>query len=263
MTTPAPDPAGQAHNAASTPARILAQGRYEAIAMLKNGEQLMLNIIFPVMGLLALNYTAFLDPWVQHYGISRIDLAVPGVLALCVLSTALSGQGIATGFDRRYGVLRFISTTPLGRSGLIAGKVLAVLTVLLIQYFIVGALGQLLGWTATVPGVLMSLPTLLLGAACFTALGLLIAGTVRAEATLAIVNMAWVLLAGGGGVLLPTDRYPVAINTIIDFLPSAALGNALRGDYIHHSFLLVPHLILLLCTALFGALAVKFFKWSA
>ncbi|MDO4820699.1 MAG: ABC transporter permease [Rothia sp. (in: high G+C Gram-positive bacteria)] len=249
--------------AAPTLTRVLTQGKFETIAMLKNGEQLMLNIAFPIMGLLALAYTGFLDPWANRYGVSRVDIAVPGVLALCVLSTALSGQGIATGFDRRYGVLRFISTTPLGKGGLIAGKVLAVLSVLLIQYLLVGALGQLLGWTATVPGVLMSLPTLLLGAACFTSLGLLIAGTVRAEATLAIVNMAWVLLAAAGGILIPTDRYPTWLSPIIDLLPSAALGNALRGDYIYHSFLLLPHLILLIATVLFAALATRFFKWSA
>lgn len=249
--------------AAPTLTRVLAQGKFETIAMLKNGEQLMLNIAFPIMGLLALAYTGFLDPWANRYGVSRVDIAVPGVLALCVLSTALSGQGIATGFDRRYGVLRFISTTPLGKGGLIAGKVLAVLAVLLIQYLLVGALGQLLGWTATVPGVLMSLPTLLLGAACFTSLGLLIAGTVRAEATLAIVNMAWVLLAAAGGILIPTDRYPTWLGSIIDLLPSAALGNALRGDYIYHSFLLLPHLILVIATVVFTTLAARFFKWSA
>lgn len=261
MSTTAPST--QQATAASSPARILAQGRFETLAMLKNGEQLMLNIAFPVMAILALNFTGFLDPWAQRYGVARIDIAVPGVLALCVLSTALSGQGIATGFDRRYGVLRFISTTPLGRGGLVAGKVLAVLSVLLIQYLLVGALGQLLGWTATVPGVLLSVPTLLLGAACFTSLGLLIAGTVRAEATLAIVNMAWVILAGAGGILIPTDRYPAWLSQLIDLLPSAALGNALRGDYINHQFLLLPHLILVLSTVLFGALAVRFFKWSA
>ncbi|MDY6052303.1 MAG: ABC transporter permease [Rothia sp. (in: high G+C Gram-positive bacteria)] len=243
--------------------RVLAQGRFETIAMLKNGEQLMLNIAFPIMGLLAMAYTGFLDPWATRYGVSRLDIAVPGVLALCVLSTALSGQGIATGFDRRYGVLRFISTTPLGKGGLVAGKVFAVLSVLLLQYLLVGALGQLLGWEATVPGILMSLPTLLLGAACFTSLGLLIAGTVRAEATLAIVNMAWVLLAAAGGTLIPTDRYPTWLAPLIDLLPSAALGNALRGDFIHHTFLPLPHLILVIATALFAALATRFFKWSA
>ena len=101
--------------AASGVQRVLAQGGYETLAMLKNGEQLMLNIAFPVMALFALRYTSFLDSYAEGMGTARMNVAVPGVLALCVISTALSGQGIATGFDRRYGVLRFLSTTPLGR----------------------------------------------------------------------------------------------------------------------------------------------------
>ena len=62
----------------------------------------------------------------------RVDLAVPGVLALAVISTAFTGQAISTGFDRRYGVLRLLGTTPLGRDGLLVAKAVAVLVVWLI-----------------------------------------------------------------------------------------------------------------------------------
>ena len=90
--------------AASSFQRILAQGKYETLAMLKNGEQLMLNIAFPVLALFGLRYTSFLDSYADALNTTRINVAVPGVLALCVVSTALSGQGIATGFDRRFSV---------------------------------------------------------------------------------------------------------------------------------------------------------------
>ena len=106
---------------ASLSVRVLNQGKYEAETMLRNGEQLILAVVLPLLGLIALSVTPVLDA----YGPSRIDTATPGILALCALSTAFTGQGIATGFDRRYGVLRFLSTTPLGRAGLIAGKVIA------------------------------------------------------------------------------------------------------------------------------------------
>ena len=89
--------------------RVIEQGRYETMAMLRNGEQLMLNIIFPVMALIALRFTGLIDEYANSVGL-RMDAAVPGVLALCMISTALSGQGIATGSDRRYGVLRFLVT---------------------------------------------------------------------------------------------------------------------------------------------------------
>lgn len=203
---PAEAAVGTSLRAASAFQRVLAQGQYETLAMLKNGEQLMLNIAFPVMALFAMRYTSFLDSYGQDMGSTRINVAVPGILALCVISTALSGQGIATGFDRRYGVLRFLSTTPLGRHGLMLGKILAVLAMLAIQLVLVSIVGFGLGWRPDIFQMYRSLSTLLLGAAAFTALGLLIAGTVRAEATLAIVNIAWVILAGAGGVLIPTDN---------------------------------------------------------
>lgn len=249
--------------AASSSRRIAAQARYEFVTMLRNGEQLMLNIAFPVMGLLALKYTGFIDGYAASIGTTRMNAAVPGVLALCVLSTALSGQGIATGFDRRYGVLRFLSTTPLGKSGLIAGKIAAVLGVIAIQFLVVGSLGFALGWRPSLTGLVMALPTVILGTAAFTALGLLIAGTVRAEATLAIVNMAWVILAAVGGTLIPGSRLPGVFSTVVGLLPSGALGNALRAEMLHHQFLIAPHLIIVAWAALCAGLAIKYFKWSA
>src|SRR6476620_1083597 len=170
--------------------RILLPGQYEALTMLRNGEQLILAVILPLLALVGLAVTPLLD----GLGSSRVNIAVPGILALCAMSTAFTGQGIATGFDRRYGVLRFLSTTPLGRTGLILGKVLAVLAVLLLQVVVVGLLALALCWQPTAAGWLPGLAILVLGAAAFTALGLLVAGTVRPEATLAITNLLWILL---------------------------------------------------------------------
>ena len=242
--------------------RVIEQGRYETMAMLHNGEQLMLNIIFPVMALIALRFTGLIDEYANSVGVSRMDAAVPGVLALCVISTALSGQGIATGFDRRYGVLRFLATTPLGRNGLIMGKCIAVLVVVAIQFTLVAALGYGLGWRPDAIAVSRSIITMLMGAGAFTALGLLIAGTVRAEATLAIVNIAWVILAGAGGVVFPLKSFPDWYAGIVAWSPSAALGDALRGNFIQHQWLADPHWVLIVWTGVIGFVASRKFKWS-
>lgn len=242
--------------------RVIEQGRYETMAMLRNGEQLMLNIIFPVMALIALRFTGLIDEYANSVGVSRMDAAVPGVLALCVISTALSGQGIATGFDRRYGVLRFLATTPLGRNGLIMGKCIAVLVVVAIQFTLVAALGYGLGWRPDAIAVSRSIITMLMGAGAFTALGLLIAGTVRAEATLAIVNIAWVILAGAGGVVFPLKSFPDWYAGIVAWSPSAALGDALRGNFIQHQWLADPHWVLIVWTGVIGFVASRKFKWS-
>ena len=242
--------------------RVIEQGRYETMAMLRNGEQLMLNIIFPVMALIALRFTGLIDEYANSVGVSRMDAAVPGVLALCVISTALSGQGIATGFDRRYGVLRFLATTPLGRNGLIMGKCIAVLVVVAIQFTLVAVLGYGLGWRPDAIAVSRSIITMIMGAGAFTALGLLIAGTVRAEATLAIVNIAWVILAGAGGVVFPLKSFPDWYAGIVAWSPSAALGDALRGNFIQHQWLADPHWVLIVWTVDIGFIASRKFKWS-
>ena len=242
--------------------RVIEQGRYETMAMLRNGEQLMLNIIFPIMALFALRFTGLIDEYANSVGVSRMDAAVPGVLALCVISTALSGQGIATGFDRRYGVLRFLATTPLGRNGLIMGKCIAVLVVVAIQFTLVAVLGYGLGWRPDAIAVSRSIITMLMGAGAFTALGLLIAGTVRAEATLAIVNIAWVILAGAGGVVFPLKSFPDWYAGVVAWSPSAALGDALRGNFIQHQWLAEPHWVIIVWTVVIGFIASRKFKWS-
>lgn len=242
--------------------RVIEQGRYETMAMLRNGEQLMLNIIFPVMALIALRFTGLIDEYANSVGVSRMDAAVPGVLALCVISTALSGQGIATGFDRRYGVLRFLATTPLGRNGLIMGKCIAVLVVVAIQFTLVAVLGYGLGWRPDAIAVSRSIITMIMGAGAFTALGLIIAGTVRAEATLAIVNIAWVILAGAGGVVFPLKSFPDWYAGVVAWSPSAALGDALRGNFIQHQWLAEPHWVLIVWTVVIGFVASRKFKWS-
>jgi ABC-2 type transport system permease protein len=238
--------------------RILLQGKYESLTMLRNGEQLILAVVLPLLALVGLTVTPLLD----GLGGSRVNVAVPGILALCAMSTAFTGQGIATGFDRRYGVLRFLSTTPLGRTGLIAGKVLAVLAVLALQIAVVSAVAFPLGWNPPAAGWLPGLVLLVLGAAAFTALGLLVAGTVRPEATLAITNLLWILLGALGGIVSPAERLPAPAQGTVHYLPSGALGQALREAFLLGTVDFGAALILLVWTVLAGAAAIRWFKWN-
>jgi ABC-2 type transport system permease protein len=250
--------AAPAGRPASLTRRVLNQGRYEAGTMLRNGEQLVLMIVMPLLGLIALAVTPILD----GMGNSRINIATPGILALCALSTAFTGQGIATGFDRRYGVLRFLSTTPLGKAGLIAGKVIAVLVALAIQVVIISTVAAFIGWRPPLAGVLLGIPLLILGAVTFTALGLLIAGTVRPEATLAITNLGWILFAALGGIVLPSSKFSDTMAGIVDWLPSGALGTLMRAALLE-SRLDVFAIVILLAWAVAGTVAaIKWFKWN-
>lgn len=242
--------------AAPTAARVLAQARFETRTLLSNGEQLLVSVALPALALVGLTRSPVPDLGAGR----RVDLAVAGTLALAVVSTAFTGQAISTGFDRRAGVLRLFGVTPLGRGGLLAGKAVAVLTVLVVQVLALGALGLVLGWTPILSAVAPTVVSLLLGATTFVALALLLAGTVRAEAVLAIANLMWVLFLGLG-TLVDTGRLPGPLSTLALALPSGALGDAMRSASTG-GWPLTQWGVLLLWGVGAGTAAARLFRWS-
>jgi ABC-2 type transport system permease protein len=206
---------------------VLAQAGAEIRSMLRNGEQLLLTMIIPV--LLLVGFSA--APLVDVGGGSRVDFMTPGVLALAVMSTAFTGQAIATGFERRYGVLKRLGATPLSRTGLMLAKTLAVVAVEIIQVVVLSGVAIALGWRpASSPLAVLSLILLiLLGTAAFSGLGLLMAGTLRAEATLAGANLVYLVLLGCGGVVFPLSKFPESVRPVLEALPISALTGGLRS----------------------------------
>ena len=130
-------------------ARVLAQARFDTGTLLRNGEQLLVSLVLPALALVGVTLAPF--PTLSE---PRIDTVAPGILALAVLSTAFTGQAISTAFDRRYGVLRLLGSTPLGRGGLLAGRIIAVLVVEVIQFVVLGAVALLMGWRPDLAGIL-------------------------------------------------------------------------------------------------------------
>ncbi|MFD6092645.1 ABC transporter permease [Oerskovia sp. NPDC060338] len=257
---PAPtDGASPADGAAPAWRRVASQTAFETRMILRNGEQLLVTIILPVMLLVGLARTSFID--LDTQGHSRIDFVTPGVLALAVMSTAFTSQAIATAFDRRNGVLRLLSTTPLGRGGLLAGKILGVLAVEVVQVVVLGGVALALGWSPDPAGILPALLAVLLGTAAFTSLALLLAGTLRAEGVLAVANLLLVLLTVAGGVLVPVEQLPGALEQVALLLPSGALGEAMRGALLLGEVPAFSVVVLLGWTAALGWGAGKLFRW--
>jgi ABC-2 type transport system permease protein len=187
-------------------------------------------------------------------------VVTPGVLALAVMSTALTSQAISTAFDRRAGVLRLLATTPLGRDGLVIGKVIAVLVVEAIQLAVLAGVAALLGWRPA--GVAGATLVLGLGTWAFVTLGLLLAGTLRAEAVLGAANLLWVLLLVAGGIVVPPDRLPGPLAALAPLLPSGALGDGLRAVFAGQGLPLAAVLVLVAWAAGGTALVARSFRWS-
>jgi ABC-2 type transport system permease protein len=237
---------------------IGAQTAHEVRTLLRNGEQLLLTLIIPV-ALLVLFSTV---PLVDLGPGRRVDFLAPGVLALAVLSTAFTGQAIGTGFERRYGVLKRLGATPLPRSGLIAAKSLTVLLVELLQALILGAVALALGWTPH-GDPLAALALVLLATAAFSGFGLLMAGTLRAEATLAAANLVYLLLLITGGVIFPLTKFSGGVRPVLELLPISALTDGLRQVLQHGAGLPVRDLAVLAVWAVLAlALAARFFRWE-
>jgi ABC-2 type transport system permease protein len=241
---------------------IAAQARLETRTMLRNGEQLLLTLIIPLLLLAAFS----LEPLVNFgAGLSRIDFLTPGIMALAVMSTAFTSQAIGTGFERRYGVLKRLGATPLSRRGLIAAKTVTVLVVEVAQVAIVLAIGALLGWSPLAsPAAALWVPLLLLaGTAAFSGLALLMAGTLRAEATLAAANLLYLVLLGLGAVLFPLSKFPAGIRPVLKLLPSGALADGLRTVLAHSGGLPARDLLVLCVWAVAAiALAARTFRWE-
>lgn len=235
--------------------RILAQTGFEVHAVARNGEQLLLTLVLPVLVLVVGARTGVLG-----LGADAVDVVAPGVLALAVMSTALTSQAIATAFDRRAGVLRLLATTPLGRDGLVAGKVAAVALVELVQVLVLGTVAVGLGWRPA--GVGTALFILALGTWAFVAIGLLLAGTLRAEAVLAAANLLWVLLLVGGGVVVPPDLLPGPLAALAPLLPSGALGDGLRAATGGQGLSWAAVLVLVAWGAGASTVVARTFRWS-
>jgi ABC-2 type transport system permease protein len=206
----------------TVPNMLVAQVWLELKLLLRNGEQLLLTLFIPITLLVGL----VLLP-LGSFGPDRAATVVPAIMALALISTAFTGQAIAVAFDRRYGALKRLGATALPVWGIIAGKSLAVVTVVFLQSIVLGAIGFALGWRPPLAGLVLGAMIIALGTAVFAALGLLVGGTLRAEVVLAIANLLWFVFAGLGALTLEGQAVPNAVTWAARLTPSGSLTEAL------------------------------------
>jgi ABC-2 type transport system permease protein len=237
---------------------IAAQATLEASLLVRNGEQLLLTLIIPVLLLTAFSEGAVVKG-------TGTGFLVPGILALAVISTAFTSQAIATGFERRYGVLKRLGATPLSRGGLIAAKTATVIAVELAQAVIIVVVGLALGWHPRAgPLAALAVPLLLLaGTAVFSGCAFTLAGTLRAEGTLAAANLIYLVMLGIGGIVVPLTRFGAGARQVLLLLPPGALSHGLRSVLAQGAGLPVGDLAVLCAWAVAAvALAVRTFRWE-
>jgi ABC-2 type transport system permease protein len=241
--------------------QVVAQASMEARLMVRNGEQLLLALVIPVLVLVG--GVAGADRIGIDFDERAVDALSPGVLALAVMSTAFTSLAIATGFERRYGVIKRLGASPLPRSGLLMGKTGALLVVEGMQVLVLVPVGLALGWEprTSATAFLGALVALLVGTFAFASLGLFLAGALRAEATLAAANLVYLLLLAGGAVVLPSDAYGGAGHALT-WLPGGALGEAMRAALTDGHFAASRLAILVVWGVVGTVLTARTFTWE-
>ena len=199
---------------------FLAQLGMELRLSLRRGENLLVTIVVPLTLLIFFAALNIAGP---------LEFLVPGLLALAVMSTGMVSLGIATAYERYYGVLKRLIGSPLPPSSLLLAKTGATLAVEVVQVvLLVGVASLVYGWRPTgSPG--LALLALLVGSLTFAGIGLLMAGTLRAETTLALANGLYLLFLLLGGFVLPLEHLPIALAAVSRVLPAAAFADAVRG----------------------------------
>jgi len=246
-------------NAAPLGRQVLAQTRVELLMTLRRGESVLITLIVPV---LLLVFFASLNI-IPATGGKAIDFLLPGMLALAVMGTGMVSLGIATAYERYYGVLKRLGSSPLPRSGLIIAKVISVLVLELIQVVVLLAVAIIFyGWQ---PGgsLLLTLLVLAIGTVTFASLGLAMAGALRAEVTLAGANGLYLLFLLLGGGILPLSHLPATLAAIAQILPAAALTQALQASMSNNTaFPGFALLTLTIWAALILLVAIRTFRWE-
>jgi len=232
----------------------------------RRGENVLVTLVIPVAVLLFFAST----PIVSALAGDPVDYLLPGAIALAIIASGLVNLGIATAYDRSYGVLKRLGGAPLPTWGLVAAKIAGILVLEVVQVIALVAVATLgLGWTpgdGWSPGLFVV--AIVLGTGAFAGLGLLLAGTLRAEATLALANGLFLGFLMLGGIVLPIDHLPVALQPVAAILPATALADLLRISLSSGltagtpASALQPTLLLGVWEVAAAALAIRTFRWD-
>ncbi|MFM1966505.1 MAG: hypothetical protein RL134_2230 [Actinomycetota bacterium] len=242
---------------------MITQAGFELKLLLRNGEQLLLTIIIPVVLLVGVTLVPAV-PLDAAAGADRVPEALGGVLAVAIIASAFTSLAISVGFDRRSGALLMLATTPLSRQAILGARALATMAMVAVQAALLVVTALALGWRPGFTAVAL-VPIAMLGTVCFAALGFALGGAVRAEATLAIANAIFLVLLVVGGTTFPASDLPGPLSAVVEWLPSSALADLLRwsagASAVEPLDLMIDGLLLVAWGVAGALIAGRTFRW--
>ena len=233
---------------------LLAIAKTDLVITLRRGESVLLTFLIPLGLLFFVGATGIL-------GI-EVDQLVPGLFALSLISSAFVGLAVATGFERKYLVLKRLGATPIRPITLVLGKALSVAMVVVLQLALLWAVAAVVfDWSPSVnwPGILAGV---VLGTVGPAGLAFLMAGRLRAEATLALANGLYFVFLGIGDVFVPASYLSDAVVAISRLLPAAPLAEVFRWSTGAGDVTAGAWIVLTAWAVLAPIAAARWFRWE-
>lgn len=194
-----------------------------------------------------------------------IDFLIPGLIGMNLMGGGLFGIGFLFVDMRVKKLLKRLLATPMRKQDFFLSVVISRLVFVAIDIIFFLSFAYL-AFDIKVRGNWLALFVLVaLGAFCFSGLGLLVGSRAQRMETAAglmnaILMPSWLLC----GVFFSADRYPGAVQPVIQALPLTQLNNGLRAvinDGAGFDAIGLPVLVLLAWTVFSFALAKKLFRW--
>lgn len=195
-----------------------------------------------------------------------IDWLIPGLIGFNLMGTGLWSVGFYTTQARENRELRRLVATPMRRSDFLLAQVLARFAFLVAEIPLIILAGWLVFGVAVAGSPLWLALIVLLGAGCFTGLGLLAASRTRTtEGVSGIINVIMLPMLVLSGVFFSVHRFPDQVQPLIQALPLTALNDALRAVYNDGAGIgavLGDLGIIVVWTVGSFALALRLFRWQ-
>lgn len=225
------------------PILVWTHARWVLRSTWRNAEQALLVLGIPIVTYLALTRTDLVSSSIPPLAVTT---------TIVVLAAGFTSPSITLAFERRYGSFAFLATTPLPRSAIVFGTLVAVTITTSIAVALLAGLARLIPGpeSAHMAGVVGSV---VLGLLAVVPWAFIVGGTARSEAVLAISNAIFVVAVLFGGVLVPVEAEP--LGAIIDWLPPS---NVVQ-------FAIAPQISSALVLVVWGAtgiaIASRVFRW--
>jgi len=199
-------------------------------------------------------------------GARYIDFLVPGLLGLNIMGSGMWAIGFSIVSARIRKVLKLFAATPMNRSHYLLSFFLSRLVFLVLEVTAV-VLFATFAFGYTIHGSLLGMIfILLLGAFCFSGIGLLVASRPQSvEGVSGLMNFVMMPMWLMSGTFFKSSKFPDFIQPFIKLLPLTALNDSLRGVMNEGSSMFASWQSLLVL-AVWGfvsfVIALKIFRWQ-